>query len=404
MVYKMKKIVVKNPIFINPFFAYVLFWTLALFLYNFSPSELSIALDKTLVVFLLCTILFAFIGMLYFNSKYKNKKIYVHHKAPNAITIILLYILYLFDFIYSKNIPLLTALFGSGYNSGYYEFGIPTIHVAITIISTFYCIFQWFQFIVFRKKSNLIAFLLIALYFVLIFSRGLWMFIGAAAVILFLMDKKITVLRGICFFIFIVVAAWGFGILGNIRSGYHWNDTGYFMSVAQIDGNRYSIFSPLYWVVEYITSPLRNLNYNVSLEHEWSFSGLIYSNLPDAIAKRLFPQIDFSELVQLVLPNFTTCTGYAGSYVSFGYIGMIVSFSGWMVIALIFTKFRICRFEIKVLCFSMLFYLYAMTMFDNMIFYSGYSFSIIIALIYSFLSKTKRATRPTNYKVCKKSA
>ena len=379
-----KQIKIENAFVINPFLAYSLFWCISLILYQFSPSELNIPLNVQLTLFLVFTIVVSALFAVYFNYKMQGLCIRVTYRKASCILLSILVVAYICEFIYSANVPLLNILLNSSSDNsgGYLEFGIPFFHVLIVVFNSFYCIYNGWLYLVFKKKNNFFAFLITAAYYLLCYSRGLLLFNIIVIILLFVSCKKLPIKTWVMLFIAALIGMWLFGVLGNLRSGGDWNDTGYFMAVSHISGNRYSLFAPFYWVEEYFVCSLRNLNYNTLFPVEYDISGLISSLLPDAIAKRVFPDVEYT--INLVSENLNTSTSYIFSYVAFGVVGMLISFFCYMAIALIFTKITFLQPEFKIISIAMLFFLFALTIFDNMIFYSGYSFSIIVAIVFSW--------------------
>lgn len=372
-----KKIRIINPWIINPFFGYGLFWSLAIFLYLFSPSKANLSLDINLIMILLITIVVSFFCAHFFNKKFKNKIFEIKYKKPSIWISVVLLILYIAEFIYSGQIPIVSTINGSG--GAYKAFGIPTLHVLIVTFGIFYGIYHAYMFLCFRKRHNVIRALMVLLYFLLIFSRGMLIFCGVVCILLYFASKKIKIRHIIFLFVLALIAMFIFGALGNIRSGFDWNDTGYLLGLAKIDADPYGFFSPLYWVEEYIICSLRNLNYNVSFGPDYSVEAFLSSVVPDFIGKRIF---DVETSVRLYVPAFTTSTMYAATYISSGYLGMLISFGLYLLSAKIVMSIRMSDASCELISYSMLFFLFAMSIFDNMLVYSGYSFALVFAILY----------------------
>ncbi len=372
-----KKIKIKNPWIINPFFGYGLFWSLAIIMYFLSPSKANSSLDMNLIVILSVTIVVSFFCAHFFNKKFKNKVFEIKYKKPSVWLTVFLLILYVAEFVYSGQIPIVDTLNGSG--GAYKEFGIPTLHVLIVTFGIFYGIYHAYMFLCFKRKSNALITLFVFLYFLLIFSRGMMVFCGVVCVVLYLVNKKIKLGTIVVLSILAVVVMWLFGIFGNIRGGADWNDTSEFLRLAKIDADPYGFFSPLYWVEEYIICSLRNLNYNVSFGPDYSVNAFFGSVVPDFIGKRIF---DVENPIRLLMSEFTTATMYAATYISSGYLGMLISFGLYLLSAKIVMSIRMSDASCELISYSILFFLFAMSIFDNMLVYSGYSFALVFAILY----------------------
>lgn len=366
-----KKII--SPWIINPFFYYSIFWIIALCGYFISPSKLAVNLNEGLLCFLLITITVSTIVAYFFNIHYKNRKFKVnYYKQKNTVRIILI-LLYILEFVYCKSVPL---LFGKSYSS----FGFPTVHVVIVTLSCYYAIKNYFQYVTFKRREDLINFLIVITYFILIFSRGMLVFIFAITIALTLYDKEIKTKYIVLFGFLVIVFAWLFGVAGNLRSGYRWNDSSIIIYLAQVNLDHKNLLAPFMWVEEYITCSLRNLNYNVSnFSVRYSLIGQLYSIIPDFISKRIFSGYEI--IPKLQVAAFTTSTMYAKTYISFGYVGMMVNFCMYLLIYFIFRHLKVIDVSNKIIGYAILSLIYALSIFNDMLWYSGYSFALVYCLI-----------------------
>lgn len=362
-----------SPCIINPFFYYALFWSITLFIYFISPSKLSVGLDENLLRFLWGTIIISIIIAFFFNVHYKNKKIKLkYYKQKSSIRIVLI-LLYMLEFLYCKSIPLLSG-------KSYIDFGIPTLHVIIVTLSCYYAIKNYFQFITFRNREDLVNLLIVVAYFILIFSRGMLLFLAAIAIALTLYDKKINIKYIVLAGILGIVIAWLFGVAGNLRSGYQWNDSSLIICFGQVNLAHDSLFGPFVWVEEYLICSLRNLNYNIThVAVENSLMGQLYCMIPDFISKRAFG--GYEVIPKLQVPIFTTSTMYAKTYISLGYLGMIMNFILYFLVYYIFVRVNMIDMSNKIVGYAVLSLIYALSIFNDMLWYSGYSFALVYCLI-----------------------
>lgn len=128
---------IKSAYIINPFFWYSIIWLIVLILYNLDYSELYEPLHQGLFVFILSTILIAFaIGIIFQRHFKKIQRVNIRYKTK-YLSVCLIVVLFIIEFIYCGYIPFFNP-------RGYYDFGIPTIHVICVTYAVYIyiCIFK----------------------------------------------------------------------------------------------------------------------------------------------------------------------------------------------------------------------------------------------------------------------
>jgi len=371
---------IRNPWIINPFFYYGLMWILALIGYELSPSEYCLELDNGLFIFLLLTILIAMVFSIVFNQRLKNKCILINYNKPSNVIVVTLILFFALEFTASGGAPLLSYLLNNG-GITYNDFGIPTLHVIIITFALFCIVRYSFQYLMFRQKKDLFIIAITFLYFILIYSRGIIVFSLIPIVLIYLIDKKIS-LRNIFGILFLFMGvSWIFGVLGNLRVGSSWNDTSYIFRIAGVDADGSLWYAPAYWVLEYLTCSLRTLNFNIlEVPSAYSLIDMFYHFMPDFLAKRLFIEPIIRPTLQLSW--CTTYSMYGASFATYGYIGMVLKFISYVVFGLIFYCTQFKDFSYKIIGLCLLSSLYVFSVFTDILMYSGYSFSLFYVLLF----------------------
>lgn len=390
---KEMQIIIRTPIWINPFAWYAVFWIVVFLLYIVSPSELNSDLDFGLNIFLLFTLVISIAFAYQFNKSFKNKSLVVTNEKTSFFPIIVLLVLYILEVLYSGNVPLVTAI--SGQNSGYQNFGIPTLHVVIVTFSAFYAIKNILIFVLFRNKVNLFKFILPLMYFVLIFSRGMLLLIVFCTVAVVLCQRRINTKRLLYAVIGLIIIMWVFGIAGNIRVSNQWNNSTIILSMARIDFDPNSIFAPFYWTEEYIICSIRNLNNTIiTIRPSYDFGEFLYTLIPDFISKRIWP--NSSIVVARVVDVFTSLTTYSYSYSSFGYLGLFTEYLLYIITGIYLQKTRYLDPLDRVVTLAVASFIFGLSIFDAMLQYSGYSFILIWGVL---LGKTRLELRRSGIKL-----
>jgi hypothetical protein len=129
-----------------------------------------------------------------------------------------------------------------------------------------------------------------------------------------------------------------------------------------------------------VATPLGNLSYNYqNVPSLNSVSGLLSQLIPDFIAKRLWA--GYSSSLTLVQPGLTVSSMFAGGYKYYGLLGMSLSYLE--LVLLVFAVPAITKKNTKYFLASLasLSVIAALTFFDNMVTYSGYSFFLIFFVL-----------------------
>ena len=328
---------------LNCFYWYSITWAFVLLLYSLRLSLFNRVLDFELLLFLILTIFISFfVG-------YVNKRKFNY--SCNAIDyglkpIIIIIILFVLNFIYARSVPIISILSGS---QVYREFdSIPILYVMLNGISFYYGInyFNAYLNLKEHKRRNFICFLIINVLFLLVFSRSTIIFLFGGAFILYIMSKRnnnksnykpIGKKYGLIIF-FVILTLYAFGVLGNIRMGYKYNDNSYIQRIGLY--NNYPNFLPkeFMWSYSYLTSPLANLNNNVkNKNNSFNIKGVFSELINRTIAKRIMPDLKYGEdlAVEIGLEKeyFSASTGFFSMYTYGGFIGMTLQYIVLIIIS-----------------------------------------------------------------------
>ncbi len=374
---------IRNRIFLNPFFWFALVWSFVLIIHTFHFSKAYPETSDKMRIFLFAIIGLSIVCAIFFQKLIlkKLKRVNIAPK-PYWALIIVPYLILAFECIYSKSVPLLSAL---THQTTYLDFGVPIISGFMYSFCIFVSILCSIQFVYVdrHKWINFLALLLSYGRFVIVYSRGglvLCVFITA---IIFFSKKRLKLKHYLLMVILIILFSLGFNILGNIRMGYGPFDSSYLMEVAQFD-KKYAGLSNFSWILTYVDTPLGNLLYNERYIHLVKDSnGLISQLIPSVISEIIFPKYDPD--LYLAIPNLTVSSMFAGGFKYFGYMGMFIIFIE--TAAIIFIACALCKgnsfalFGSAALCSV----LYATSFFDNMFYVSGNSFALIYLIILSLV-------------------
>lgn len=377
-------------IYFEKWFIYI--WSFVFLLYFCGWSALNPPIDYTLLGVFLVAFLFAFIMLKTFRkTKERYIPLIVHNRRPTVTIFILLG--FICDFLYQGYIPLMHPYSGYDTDAVFQErMGIPYFHVLIIALAVYYGMYLSYLCICNKEKTYAIELLSILIFLFLNNSRGYIVFIVIVSLLLFVgmnansiakLKVKVVVFCLIIFFLLLCFIS----IMGNIRSGYLWNDFSYINNIGKFSGENNWFFDFLTWPYLYITTPLGNLNLNmISKDYSYDFVSFISAFLPENISK-MFAVSPTRHLY--VASYLNASTGYIVPLKTFGAFGLFFA----IIFQLLF--YELIRFYIaKNKCFlaftdSCLSFLIIVSLFYNSFSTSAVCFIPFFLLITNFYLKKK---------------
>jgi hypothetical protein len=366
----------------NPFAAYAAGFLMAMAVYSLGYSDLYPPLQPSLVSFLLftcviCICLACAIGTIEDTRQHRYESLEVHMAVFLVLTG-----LFLAECVYSGGVPLLSAVAGGDLD--YQTFGIPTLNVAFIGFSLFYSVY-WFDLYLLRfGKIYLALSFLAASTSILIVHRGGVIITIVAAIFVYLQRRGLERKLIISFSAIAAAVLWGFGLLGDIRTHNLSGET-LILEIGKASDKflESNIPTELFWPYLYISSPLSNLQINVSdrVATDKPALYLALELLPDFVSKRLVPEdaVPATEPL-LVTEQLTVSTMYARPFLLMGWLGVFLSFMYFVIIALVcLTVLRGSKYFIATS--SILSSLGFLNIFTNMYLFAGGITLVMAALV-----------------------
>lgn len=380
----------------NPFTTFSISWALCLLIYSLGWAQIYPKIQNSLLIFLgSFIVLFGIIGLIF--NRVKILSVNTNYRCSNnKLLLVVNSILWLGNFAYS-GMPILTGLRDN-------DFGLPTIIVISTSLTSFLSVYFFYQFLQTGKKKFFIAIFYCLSFFVIEISRGyiLMSLLNMFFVWLVIKKPKLDIIKAIYLIIGTLLFLYLFGVAGNLRvakdvaswkPGY---DDSYTSKPILEIGQESEYFEKstipdeFFWTYLYFSSPLSNLQYNIENSNVvLSLTGLvtIFQNevLWDALSKRLsFIVLNKKPEPQLITPQLAVSTTLVNSYLYSGWIGMVFFLLILIVIPFIYMLITINN-PLNVIGLSILCTMYLFSVFDNMLILSGLSFQLVLpSFIYQF--------------------
>ena len=303
----------------NPFLLYSIVWLAVLFFYNLNISELYPKLTLNTYIFIFITVFLNFLIGIIFNKKIKRRirKFNTNNKMKKYKLLLVLFFGFL-DFYYAKSVPLLMILLKKNYS--YLEFhGIPIFHGFLLSYTFYFALCSFYDYLKTKNKFYFFQVIVSFLFPMLSYSRAYCLLIICGILMLFLIYKN--KLRYIFISIFIgIFLLYGFGVAGNIRHYYKWDDSSMIKKIAKINVKKTKC-DPIFWGYVYLTSPVGNLQNNINYNNNIKDLKTLLSNnfLISTINKKIIKK---STNPKLMVSNLNVGTMFMQPYISFGFLGM----------------------------------------------------------------------------------
>jgi hypothetical protein len=385
---------------VNPFFTYILGFSLALLVYQLDWSYLYPEITWPVIIFLASTFLISGVIGLYIYRKKVLRFYEFNNKLSVVNWVIAITIGYLLNFAYAGRIPLFSIVNNDDIN--YFEFGIPTFYVILATFTSFFTVYLFKCYLVEKKKKYLFLCFYLLIFPILVFNRGAVILNLSSMFFVYLFSyrkNKIRVYLTVVGIVFAVLMA--FGILGNIRTSNQIDKNGtqelseimLNLGEAKPDFVNSAIPKEYFWSYLYISSPLANMQKNIDGRNiDYSVSNIArYVNGElnfDFISKRIFSSFNVVKPDnKLIAPFLTVGTVYSTSYSYLGWLGMCITFlflMGVTLLYLVIMKPRNPYFSTGVAILNT-FLLFCI--FDNMFFFSGLSFQLVYPVLLSLTTK-----------------
>jgi hypothetical protein len=385
---------------VNPFFTYIIGFTIALVIYQLDWSYLFPSLTFSLVSFLILTFVFSGIIGLYIQRRglLKNHE-YVNKLNVNWI-VAAITVSYILNFIYAGQIPLFSI--ANNADIDYREFGIPTFYVILATFTSFFTVYLFKCYLVEKKRKYLFFCLYLFIFPILIFTRGAVLINLSSIFFLYLFSykrNKLKIYLSIIAIIFTVLI--GFGVLGNIRTS-NQIDKDQTQELSDImlnlaEAKPAFVNSPVpkayFWSYLYIASPMANLQLNINEQKpKYDLPNILaYVNGElnfDFITKRIFSIVNVQKPDNtLIAPFLTVSTLYSTSYTYLGWWGMSVTFIFLMGVSFCYLAIIKPQNPYFSTALAILNTMLLFCIFDNMWNFSGMSFQLIYPILLSLKFK-----------------
>lgn len=388
----------------NPFFVYILGFSMPLLVYQLGWSNIFPKISFGLVLFLSLTCLYSFlVGCHVYNKKLIVYRDISYDKNISIIAVLIVAGFFL-EFLYVGHIPLLSILLGKG--SDYETFGIKSFHVFLVTFGSFYTVYIFHVFLSIKKKKCLAICILLLVMPLLFCSRGTFLLNLSSCLFVYLLSIRKLYFKVVVVLVLLTLPLlYLFGIAGNVRV---MRQAGRIKNITSSDiilkagsakgGFRESIIPKEYfWAYLYISSPLANLQKTIaeSDSADLTFGGLLsfinFEILPDFVSKRISKFLEVEGIgIKRIAPALGVGTVYAGSYVYLNWLGLVLMFSYAIFASFVYIILLKKDSTYFVTGIAILNTLVLFSMFSNMFSFSGVSFQLAYPLVF-FLFRKKNA-------------
>jgi hypothetical protein len=367
---------------VNPFAAYAAGFSLALAVYSLGYSDLYPPLQPSLIWFLLVTS-----GIcVWFAYFYRNTQLtaapYRESLASHVTIFVAIVTAFVVEVLANRGIPLQQVLAGA--DISYRDFGLPVLHVAFSGFCYFFAVY-WFDLYLQRRGRLFLVFSLCALSTSLLtLLRGAFVVTLIAIIAVYIQRRGLSKRLLVIFAIISGGFLWGFGFLGDIRT-HGASGESVILSIGDASDKfrNSNIPTELFWPYLYASSPLANLQLNITDRVTNDSPGLyfILEYLPDFVSKRI---VDESSVAVsspiLIVDQLTVSTMYGRSFVLLGWFGLWLTFFYFVMVSVICLKV-LRNSKYLVATTGILSSLAFLAIFDNMYIVSGGILQALVAVL-----------------------
>ncbi|RYM05481.1 oligosaccharide repeat unit polymerase [Sporolactobacillus sp. THM7-7] len=397
----------------NPYFTYLLSFTLAFLTYNLKWSYLFPDLKVETWIFFVFTFLISIAMGIVFVKKKMDTFYKIEYRKNYRVYTFLILIGYGIEFMYSRSIPLLNLFVGDN-SVIYMTFGIPVFHVFLVTFNSFLAIYLFHVLLsTGLKKYVLIPFLILVSTPLLIVNRAMFLMILTSCFIIYFCKKRRVRFRTLLFgMLIIMLVLYSFGILGNLRVNNSYSrepdpfDNTVIFQVGGVSSNFLNslIPEPYFWSYIYLASPLANFqqtvdNSNVSTSLENLFIYATNNWFPDFISKRINTLEDWHvPKIYQISPELNVGTIYGEAFTQFGWLGCLLMFVVLSLTAFIYLiSLRNAKSDFYLTGLAIFCTIFLFSSFSNMFTFSGLSFQLIYPILFTITERLK--SRKTSKKI-----
>lgn len=310
---------------VNPFYLYVIAFSLSIIVYLFGWSSLFPKLSFELIVFFAVTfILFLITGYLYFKKKQPISRKLIPGPYLNDIVFSLIIVLCCINVIYMGYLP----VFDRSHN--YREFGMPVIDPLFNSFSIFFSVFLFHSILKNRKKRFVFYYVIILIIQALIFRRSAIIWIIISSIFLYIIYKReislLLILTGV---ICLPLLSYCFGLYGNARSNLTKSFVIEDLGASETFRKTGASYNH-YMTYLYVSSPLANLQENIDkrdqkLRHGALKEFIFYCLIPESFTIRLQKKFNLAPpSCYLISPNLIVGSFFMVGFYTMGWMGMAI--------------------------------------------------------------------------------
>ena len=320
---------------LNFYYWYSIITSIILGLYLLPFSSLNTKINPYLFILIVLSIVFSIILGKIFNNRFIYKPAIYRKNKFFYLPMVAIVVLYLYEILYLREIPFITVTIK--HINKYQEFeSIPFLHMFLSMLCMYYSTKYIYHAISYKekRKTNIVLYFVINIIMLSYNMRSFLMISMFIALNLLVAkvkssDKKILSQKNGRVIIVVLLLLFMFGGIGNMRQGYAFSDSTYIQQIGRYKKWPNIIPKQFMWPYSYITSPLANLNYNITIQNSTkNIEGFVYQLIPDSISKRIRGVNSVNEC-ELITQVFTTSTGYCRPYSNMGLFGIVLF---WIIV------------------------------------------------------------------------